>query len=106
MRCLEMARPPVKKRLRNARRKRQRAARILQLLAHGDGYSLEELLHNPREIGHVRLWTLMTRSPHLGEAGVRKCLTRAKVYPMTRLDELTTEEADRVIACLPPRARS
>lgn len=104
MRCSEMARPPVKKRLRNARRKRSAAARQLALLESG-AQTLELILRDPGSCGHVRLWAVMNRAPRLGEAGVRKCLTRAKVYPMTRLDNLTEDEIDRVIACLPPRAR-
>lgn len=92
------------KRLRNARKKRTKAARILGHLEDG-AYPLENLLYNPVGIGHVRLYTLMKRTPGLGEQGIKRCLFKAKVYPMTRLDQLSQEEVERVVHYLPPRAR-
>lgn len=82
------------------------AAKFLAALEAGN-YSLEEiLLHTPWSMGHCRLWTVMMRTPHFGEAGIRKCLGRAKVYPMVRLDNMTESDKKRVIDSLPPRARA
>lgn len=100
------------KRLRNARKKRTQASKVMAMVETGQ-LSLEAVLtdyprpthHWTRQIGHVRLFTVMKRSPGLGEAGIKKCLFKAKVYPMTRLDQLTDEEITRVIHHLPPRAR-
>jgi hypothetical protein len=92
------------KRLKNARKKRTQASRVLAHLEAGE-VTIETLLSAPDYIGHVRLFTLMKRTPGLGEAGIKKCLFKAKVYPMTRVDELTDTEISRVIHYLPPRVK-
>jgi hypothetical protein len=92
------------KRLRNARKKRTQASKVLAHLESGE-VTLERLLDSPDHIGHVRLFTVMKRTPGLGEAGIKKCLFKAKVYPMTRLDELTESEISRVLHHLPPRVQ-
>jgi len=100
------------KRLKSARKKRTQASKVLNLVESGQ-LSLTAVLNdypNPthnwtQQIGHVRLFTVMKRTPGLGEAGIKRCLFKAKVYPMTRLDELTHEDIDRVIHYLPPRVQ-
>ena len=93
------------KRLRNARKKRVAAARYLDLLAAKKITLREVLEHPPKSMGPVRLWTVLNRAPKLGEAGAKRCLQRAEVWPETRMDALTPEEAQRVLNSLPPRAR-
>lgn len=93
------------KRLHYARKKRQAAARQLDLLATG-AVTLQALLENhPKCMDPVRLWTVMNRTPKLGEAGVKRTLQRAQVWPETKLQDITPEEVERVVMNLPARAR-
>jgi hypothetical protein len=93
------------KRLARARKKRQAAARQLGLLESGS-ISLRQMLESPQPcMGPVRLWTVMKRTPKMGEAGIKRTLQRAQVWPETKLEDLTPQEVQRVLASLPPRAQ-
>lgn len=93
------------RRLKSARRKRSQIAATLKRLD-DDQLSLSVILDNPpRHLGSVRIYTLMLRTPHLGEAGVRRILEKANIYAAARIGTLTYEERHRIIRQLPPRAR-
>lgn len=68
--------------------------------------TLHEILTDvPKCMEPVRLWTVMKRTPKMGEAGIKRTLERAQVWPETKLGDLTPQEVRRVLESLPPRAR-
>lgn len=92
------------RRLKTARKVRHQAAHQFHLLETGQ-LSLHNVLETPpRALGRVRVFDVLRRAPKLGEAGAEKVLRHAKVWPLTRLDNLSPAERQRVIECLPPRA--
>ena len=93
------------KRLAAARKQKRLMKVHLDMLAAGE-ITLDAILQSDAKIlSRCRLWTVMLKTPHFGEKGAKKVCERAKVWPETRLGDLTTEERDRIVACLPPRAR-
>lgn len=92
------------RRLRTARRNKMAIARALEQL--GDGTtSLEHVLTHDGVLSRVRVWTILTRAPKLGEVGAKKVLISARVFPEDRLGVLDDSQVRRIIECLPPRAK-
>lgn len=93
------------RRLHEARRTRKRISQTFELMRTGT-LTIEYVLTNPpSHLNHVRIFTLMMHAPKLGEAGVRKCLERAKVQGIEFVGALDVEARKKIIECLPPRAR-
>jgi hypothetical protein len=93
------------KRLAMARKARSQAARVMIQLAHSEISVKEIILKNPRSMRSVRLWTVLCRTPHLGETGARKVCETAGVWPETRLGNLTERERLGLVKFLPPRVK-
>lgn len=93
------------KRLRAGRKKKTQASKVLGWLEEGRIDPREAMSDErySKYVDHVRLWTILMRCPRMGEAGVKKCLFAANVYPMYRLRDLSASEVERVIQCLPAR---
>lgn len=93
------------KRLAKGRKIRSQIGVTLGRLKAGE-IPLEVILNDvPPHMNRVRLWTVMTRTPRLGEKGVKRILTEARVWPETRLNDLTQSEVNRIVVRLPQRAR-
>lgn len=92
-------------RLAYGRRVKRATAKTLQDLEDDDISLIFILTADLPYLSRVRLWTVMLRAPHFGEKGAKRVCERAKVWPETRLGDLTTEERDRIVAALPPRAK-
>lgn len=92
-------------RLRKARRARTRAAQRLAQLEAGEVSLREILAELPQDMKPVRLWTLLLRTPHLGESGARKVCEKSMVWPTTRLGNLEEEALVAVLNHLPPRVK-
>lgn len=96
------------RRLKEARKHRHRVATAFKLLESGE-ITLENLLTRQdikaHSLAKVDLWDVLRRAPNLGRKGAQKVCERAKVFPHTRMRELTDDERSRIIDALPPRAR-
>lgn len=93
------------KRLAMARKQKSRAAGMMRELEGGKISVKEIILKNPRSMRSVRLFTVLVRTPHLGETGVKKVCETAGVWPETRLGNLTERERLGIVKFLPPRVK-
>lgn len=59
----------------------------------------------PECLRRVRVHDVVRRFPHMGSEGSSKVLKKAKVWPLTRMGNLTDAEKDAILQHLPPRAR-
>lgn len=78
-------------------------ANSLKALEAGDLYIVDLLRNPPPEIGRVRLWVLLTRTPRLGEIGAKRVCEAANVWPLTRIDTIDDSQREALIECLPAR---
>lgn len=93
------------RRLRNARRNKQAIAQSLKQLKDGT-VRLEQILDDRNGVmGRVRIWTILTHTPKIGEVGAKKILVSARVWPEDRLSTLDAKKVGRIIEALPPRAK-
>jgi hypothetical protein len=93
------------KRLSAARRKRSRISSQMRSLESGN-LSIRSVLENPPpDLGVVRIWDLLCHTHKVGEAGAKKILTHARVWPEDKLKDLDENARHRIVTCLPPRAR-
>jgi hypothetical protein len=94
------------KRLEKARLIRSVASSELQALKEGR-ITLRDVLEEPENtsLGHVKIYNVLCRAPHLGEAGAKKILLSSKVWPMDRLDAISRWDLDEIMKYLPPRAK-
>jgi hypothetical protein len=95
----------AKRRLAAARKRRHRIALAFDRLEKGQLF-IEDVLEDPTHVlGNVDIWDLLRRAHNMGEAGSRKVLEKAHVWPHTRVRALSEEDKHRIVQCLPPRAR-
>jgi hypothetical protein len=93
------------KRLDKARDTRAANAELFAALS-DHRISVRELLERPPEsLGRTRVYDVLRRLPHLNRDGAENVLLRAKVWPLTTMDELTDEEREQILTSLPPRVR-
>jgi hypothetical protein len=93
------------KQIKQAQRTRRQIAQLFDALTN-DHVNADEILRNvPGCLRRVRAFDVVRRFPHMGGDGANKVFQRAKVWPTTRLGNLTEEERERVIAALPPRVK-
>lgn len=93
------------RRLKIARQTKRKIGLTISLMQQG-ALTLEHVLTSPPpHLNRVRISTLLIHSPKLGEAGMRKCLRKAKVDGIEFIGNLDEDSRKRVIAHLPPRAR-
>jgi len=93
------------KRLANARKQKRLTKVHLDMLKAGEITLVGILQSDANVLSRSRLWTVMLCTPHLAEKGAKKVLLHAKVWPETRLGDLTDEEKERIIQHLPPRLK-
>jgi hypothetical protein len=92
-------------RLDKARRTRTANAEVYAALI-DDRMTVRELLERPpTSLGRTRVYDVLRRLPHLGRNGAENVLVRAKVWPLTLMDELTDEEREQILDSLPPRVK-
>lgn len=96
----------TKTRMAKARRARSEIARTFAALDNGQITATDVLRTPPACLGRVRVYNVLRRIPRLKQDGAEKVLRRAKVWPLTTMDNLTAEEKARVIRELPPRVKS
>jgi hypothetical protein len=93
------------RRLREARKKRSQATKVLQRLEAGE-LPLRALLEaRPKSIHPVRVWVLVKHAPHMGEVKTKNVLVRAKVYPLMRVGDLMDGDVQRILEYLPPAVK-
>lgn len=93
------------KQVANAQRTRRQIARTFRLL-NDERLNVTELLENsPRCLNRVRVFDVVRRLPHMGSDGAEKTLRKAKVWPLTRMRDLTDDDRAAIITALPPRAK-
>jgi hypothetical protein len=93
-----------RKRLRDARRRRSQIASVFDRLKNRQ-LTVEQMLRKPpRCLGKVRIHVLLSHTPYMGDVRVKKCLERADIWPLERIGNLTPEQREEIINCLPPKA--
>jgi hypothetical protein len=91
--------------VRQAQRTRSQIARTFVALSDGNVHADEILRDVPRCLQRMRTYDVVRRFPRLSGDGASTVLRKAKVWPVTRLGNLTLEERERIIEHLPPRAK-
>lgn len=92
------------KQIKQAQRTRRQIAQLFDALSN-DRIRADEILRNvPHCLKRVRAFDVVRRFPHMGGDGADRVFKRAKVWPTTRLGQLTDKERERIIDALPPRA--
>jgi hypothetical protein len=94
------------KRLAKARRVKSSIGRDLRLLKQGS-LTLNGVLEDSerRSLGRARIFDVLRHAPHISDAGAKKILLTARVWPLTKLADLEEVEIEEILECLPPRAR-
>jgi hypothetical protein len=94
------------KRLEKARRVRRRTGLSLRALRDGR-ITLYGALEEPQtsSLRHAKIFDVLRAAPHISDAGAKKILLTARVWPLTKLGDLEKIEVDEILKCLPPRAR-
>jgi hypothetical protein len=88
---------------KQVRRERQAALRRIR---NGE-VTLEATLRDPPEILlGADLYDVCRATPRFSRAGLRRLFTKTKVYPHTRLRDLTDTERKRLLQTLPLRTRA
>ena len=95
--------PGSRKRLRKARRTRTQIAQVFVALEMGKLHAGHVLGTPIPCLGRIRVYDVLRRFPHLDRSGAENVLRRAKVWPLTKMNELTEEERQRILIHLPPR---
>lgn len=93
------------KRARAARRGRTHIAQTFAALSNGQIDARSVLEAPPECLGRIRVYDVLRRLPHLNRDGAETVLRKAKVWPLTTMDNLTEAERKRVWLALPPRAK-
>lgn len=93
------------KRLAKARRTRSRIAQQFAALENGQTNAVGVIRTPPPCLGRIRIYDVLRRLPKLDRDGAENVLQRAKVWPLTTMDNLTKEEKARILLALPPRVK-
>lgn len=93
------------RRLRAARKQRLLTSQALNDLRYGVLHITDVLKDPPPALSRVRIGYLLRTCPHYGEAGVKKTLIAARVWPEDRLGALPPEALSRIRDHLPERVR-
>jgi hypothetical protein len=92
-----------KSRLTKARDTRSANAEVFDAVSN-HRISVRELLEDPPDtLRRTRVYDVLRRLPHLSRGGAETVLLKAKVWPLTPMDELTEEEREQILLLLPPR---
>lgn len=93
-------------RLARARKVRQRTGLALRALADHQ-IELWDALEEPQNtpLRKAAIYDVLRRAPHISDAGAKKILLTAQVWPLTKLGDLEKIERDEILKSLPPRAR-
>ena len=93
------------KRLKAARHTRSLIANTFSALDN-DQTNVTEILGSPPScLTRIRVYDVLRRVPRLGRDGAENVLSRAKVWPLTAMGNLTVEERRRILSALPPRVK-
>lgn len=95
----------TKRNMTKARKQRSQIAQTFAALDNGQIAATNVLRTPPPCLGRVRVYNVLRRIPHLNQSGAENVLLKAKVWPLTTMDNLTNEERDRIISSLPPRVK-
>lgn len=94
------------KRLAKGRRMRRHTASTFRSLEMGHIDIVEVLRHPPKTLRRVSIFDVLRRAPRLGRKGAENVLQKANQWPLKKLGEIDLQDREKVIACLPPRARA
>lgn len=101
-----MSKAKSQKRTRQAQRTRRQIARTLDDVS-SHKIAVSVVLHEtPACLGRVRIYDVVRRFPHLKGDGASNVLRKAKVWPLTRMGQLTDGERDAILSHLPPRVKT
>jgi hypothetical protein len=93
------------KETRQAIRTRRKIARTFDAIQSHE-LNVSDVLHaTPPCLRRLRVFDVVRRFPHLKGDGAENVLRKARVWPLTRMGNLTPEERDRILAHLPPRVK-
>lgn len=99
----------TQKRTKQAVRTRHKIARTFDAVQSYE-LSVSDVLGITQDIPdclrRVRVFDVVRRFPHLKGDGASSVLRKAKVWPLTRMGNLTPEERDAILTHLPPRVKS
>lgn len=97
--------PGTAKRMAKARRARSQIAKTFDALRN-EQLTITELLRDPPPcLGRVRIYNVLCKVPRLGGDGAENVIRRAKVWPLTTMDNLSLDERRTLIRELPPRVK-
>jgi len=90
--------------IKDARERKAARSKALSDLACGALSPAAVVREPPEALERVDVYDALLHCASLGRESVRQVLERARVWPHTRLGELSPEQRGAIIACLPPRA--
>lgn len=97
--------PGTAKRMAKARRARSQIAKTFDALRNGQ-LSPSDLLRDPPDcLGRTRIFNVLRRFPRLDQDGAENVCRRAKVWPLTTMDNLTPDDRRALLRELPPRVK-
>lgn len=94
------------KNLRKARKIRIRIASELRALEKGDVRLGDVLRDPPDALGRCSIYTVLRRTPKLGDTTSEKLCKRLHIWPTDRLAQVPLEKREQLIAALPERVQS
>lgn len=97
--------PGTAKRMSKARRARSQIAKTFSALDNGQLTITDVLRDPPACLGRIRIYNVLRRVPRLGGDGAENVIRRAKVWPLTTMDNLTRDERRTLLRELPPRVK-
>jgi hypothetical protein len=89
--------------IEEARQAKAARASALEDLREGSLKPADCLRKPPDALKKTDIWEILLASKHLGKEGARTILERARVWPHTRLGDLTRTEKYAIIKELPER---
>lgn len=92
-------------RARKARAQRSKIARIFDAMESGRIGAKYVLDSPPEVLRNIRIYDVLRRLPHLDRKGAEHVCTKAHVWPLTVVGNLTEEERKRILSTLPPRVQ-
>jgi polyribonucleotide nucleotidyltransferase len=94
---------PREKRLRKGRRVKLQIHQELAELEAGK-INIRDVLEDPSPaMKRCQIYTVMVKTPKLGQVKVRKILTETQIWPRDRVGQLSTENREQILKRLPPR---
>jgi len=94
-----------RKNIKKAQKTRSQIARVFEAVAHERVSATDVLRTPPSCLNRLLIYDVLRRMPSLGKDGAENVLKASRVWPLTRVGNLTPEEKSAIISHLPPRVR-